>query len=50
MNAKLKALARQVIEDAGTQRLSLVTAEPRTAWKLRNVLSNARSWRAFARG
>ena len=39
MNAKLAALARQVIEAARAQSLSLVTAESCTAGKLSNVLS-----------
>jgi nicotinamide-nucleotide amidase len=39
MNAKLAALAKQVIEAARLQNLSLVTAESCTAGKLSNVLS-----------
>jgi nicotinamide-nucleotide amidase len=39
MNAMLKALAKQVIEAARMQGLSLVTAESCTAGKLSNVLS-----------
>jgi nicotinamide-nucleotide amidase len=39
MNAKLATLAKQVIEAARTQGLSLVTAESCTAGKLSNVLS-----------
>ncbi|MGA8497972.1 MAG: CinA family protein [Xanthobacteraceae bacterium] len=39
MNAKLAALAKQVIEAARMQGLSLVTAESCTAGKLSNVLS-----------
>lgn len=39
MNARLGSLAKQVIEAARTQGLSLVTAESCTAGKLSNVLS-----------
>jgi nicotinamide-nucleotide amidase len=39
VNAKLAALARQVIDAARLQNLSLVTAESCTAGKLSNVLS-----------